>query len=280
MSVIDTALQPAADPSASKPASASLGARLRPIAPIFTRTVVPISLLALWEAAAAFGVLDPNTLPAPSRVLQALADLSAIGRLWPDVFASLSRIMVGFSLATVIGIALGAFLGSYRRTAEYLLPVVELIRPISVIAWIPLAILWFGLGDGAAWFLIFLGAFFPIFTNAFAGVRAIQPVHIRVAQCLGVGRGRFVLSVLLPSALPMILTGMRIGLGTGWTCVIAAELIASTSGLGYMIQLARTMIETEKVLGGMLIIGLVGFAMNVAMARLERWLTPWRTHEL
>ena len=85
--------------------------------------------------------------------------------------------------------------------------------------------------------------------------------------------------MLLPSALPLILTGMRIGLGTGWTCVIAAELIASTSGLGYMIQIARTMIETEKVLGGMLVIGLIGFAMNVAMAKLERWLTPWRAHE-
>lgn len=111
-------------------------------------------------------------------------------------------------------------------------------------------------------------------------MRALQPTHRRVAECFGAGRWQFATSVVLPSALPLILAGMRIGLGTGWTCVIAAELIAATSGLGYMIQLARTMIETEKVLGGMLVIGVVGFLMNLAMLRLERWLTPWRPNEL
>lgn len=243
------------------------------------RTVLPLSILVLWECLVRLGVVDPTALPAPSSVWRALLDLAELGRLWPDIAASLQRILVGFTLAAVIGIASGAFLGWNRSLAEYVLPVIELIRPISVIAWIPIAILWFGLGDGSAWFLIFLGAFFPIFTNTFAGVRALQPTHLRVAQCMGAGRWQFVTSVMLPSALPLILTGMRIGLGTGWTCVIAAELIAASSGLGYMIQLARTMIETEKVVGGMLVIGLIGFIMNYAMARLERWLTPWRVNE-
>ena len=275
MSAVDTQFQDDAPVAAIRP----MAALIRLLAPWGRRLIVPFSLLLAWEAAVDWGLLDRNTMPAPSAVLRALADLAELGRLWPDVAASLGRIVVGFSLATIAGIALGGLLGWYRRLAEYLLPVIELIRPISVIAWIPIAILWFGLGNTSAWFLIFLGAFFPIFTNAFAGVRALAPTHLRVAQCLGVGRRQFVVSVLLPSALPLILTGMRIGLGTGWTCVIAAELIASTSGLGYMIQIARTMIETEKVLGGMLVIGLIGFAMNVAMAKLERWLTPWRAHE-
>ena len=275
MSAVDTQLQENAPVAAIHPAAVLI----RLLAPWGRRLIVPVALLMAWEAAVDWGWLDRNTLPAPSAVLRALVDLAELGRLWPDVAASLGRIVVGFSLATIAGIALGGLLGWYRRLAEYLLPVIELIRPISVIAWIPIAILWFGLGNKSAWFLIFLGAFFPIFTNAFAGVRALQPTHLRIAQCLGVSRRQFVVSVLLPSALPLILTGMRIGLGTGWTCVIAAELIASTSGLGYMIQIARTMIETEKVLGGMLVIGLIGFAMNVAMAKLERWLTPWRTHE-
>lgn len=275
MSAVDTQLREDAPVAPIYP----MAALIRFLAPWGRRLVVPVTLVLAWEAAVDGGWLDRNTLPAPSAVLRALADLAELGRLWPDIAASLGRIAVGFSLATVAGIALGSLLGWYRRLAEYLLPVIELIRPISVIAWIPIAILWFGLGNKSAWFLIFLGAFFPIFTNAFAGVRALAPTHLRVAQCLGVSRRQFVVSVLLPSALPLILTGMRIGLGTGWTCVIAAELIASTSGLGYMIQIARTMIETEKVLGGMLVIGLIGFAMNAAMVKLERWLTPWRTHE-
>jgi len=154
-----------------------------------------------------------------------------------------------------------------------------LIRPISVIAWIPIAILWFGLGDRSAWFLIFLGSFFPIFTNTYFGVRSVQPIHIQVAQCLGAGRWLFLREVL-PSALPYILSGMRIGLGTGWTCVIAAELITASSGLGYMIQVARAMIETEKVLGGMVIIGAIGFAMNYLMGAIERRLTLWRPNQL
>jgi ABC-type nitrate/sulfonate/bicarbonate transport system permease component len=148
-----------------------------------------------------------------------------------------------------------------------------LIRPISVIAWIPIAILWFGLGDRPAWFLISLGAFFPIFTNTYDGARSLAEVHIRVARCFGAPRWLFVRQVLIPATLPHIMTGLRVGLGTGWTCVIAAELISATSGLGYMIQLARTTIETEKVLAGMVVIGVIGFAMNGLMILVERFLS-------
>ena len=137
-------------------------------------------------------------------------------------------------------------------------------------ACIPFDILWFVLGDRPAWFLIALGAFFPIFTSTYDGARSLSDVYVRVAQCFGAPQGLFVRKVLLPATLPHILTGMRIGLGTGWTCVIAAELVSATSGLGYMIQLARTTIETEKVLAGMMVIGMVGFFMNGVMLLLER----------
>lgn len=236
--------------------------------------LIPV-LLILWEVAVRRGWIDSSLFPSPTSILHALVDLSQAGLLWRDAFASVMRVMVGFGLAAIVAIALGLALGMSPRVAAYINPLIELIRPISVLAWIPLAILWFGLGDHSAWFIIFLGSFFPIFTNTYLGARSVAPIHVRVAQSFGAGKLLFIRQVLLPSSLPYIVAGLRVGLGVGWTCVIAAELIAATSGLGYMIQLARTLIETEKVMAGMIVIGVIGFAMNAAMLWLERKLIPW-----
>ena len=235
------------------------------------RYLLPIPvLLVAWELGARIGFINANLFPPPSAIAQALSDLASTGMLWRDVSASIIRVSVGFSIAAIAGIGLGLLLGRLNALARYILPLVELIRPISVIAWIPIAILWFGLGDKPAWFLISLGAFFPIFTNAYDGARSLADVYVRVSQCFGAPRWLFIRQVLIPATLPHITTGLRVGLGTGWTCVIAAELISATSGLGYMIQLARTTIETEKVLAGMVVIGLIGFAMNALMLLVER----------
>lgn len=239
--------------------------------------LVPILLIA-WEASARTGALNANLFPPPTRILTAMIDMARIGLLWNDVRDSVTRVSVGFTIATVVGVLIGALLGRAQRIAPIVMPVLEILRPIAPIAWIPIAILWFGLGDKPAWFLIFYGAFFPIFTNTYLGVRSVQPIHVQAAQSLGVGRSLFVRKVLFPAALPYILAGMRIGLGMAWMCVIGAELIAAQSGLGYMIQLARTMLETEKVFAGMIIIGVIGFGMNFFMSWVERKLTPWAAH--
>lgn len=235
---------------------------------------IPIVLIA-WEVAVHFGWINGNLLPAPSAVIRALIDLAQAGLLWRDVQASVIRVTVGFLIAAIVAIALGMALGRSPRVAAYLMPLIDLVRPISVIAWIPLAILWFGLGDRSAWFIIFLGAFFPIFTNTLVGAQSVAKIHIQVSQCFGAGRWLFIRKVLFPSALPYIVAGLRVGLGVGWMCVIAAELIAATSGLGYMIQMARTTIETEKVIAGMVVIGVIGFIMNAIMLWLERYLVSW-----
>lgn len=248
------------------------------VATAVQQVAVIAAIFALWEIGVRLEYIDGNLLPPPSKVLEALVDLARLGLLWTDIRASVLRVVVGFVIAAVVAIALATLLARWRGLAKYVMPVIEMVRPISVIAWIPLAILWFGLGDKPAWFIIFLGSFFPIFTNTYLGIRSVQPIHIQAAQCLGAGRALFVRKVLFPSALPYILAGMRVGLGVGWMCVIAAELIAATSGLGYMIQLARTLIETEKVLAGMIVIGVIGFAMNHFMSWLERKLTPWSHH--
>lgn len=235
---------------------------------------IPIVLIS-WELGVYFGWINGNFLPPPSAVMRVLIDLSQAGLLWRDVEASVVRVTVGFLIAVVCAVALGMVLGRSPRLAAYAMPLIDLVRPISVIAWIPLAILWFGLGDRSAWFIIFLGAFFPIFTNTLVGAQSVAAIHIQVSQCFGASRWLFIRKVLFPSALPYIVAGLRVGLGIGWMCVIAAELIASTSGLGYMIQMARTTIETEKVIAGMVVIGVIGFVMNAMMLWVERRLVSW-----
>jgi ABC-type nitrate/sulfonate/bicarbonate transport system permease component len=233
-------------------------------------------LLGAWEAGVRGGFINGQLFPSPSMVARSLRELAELGVLWKDIGASVARITIGFAIATVVATVLAVILARSQRLARYVMPLVDLLRPISVIAWIPLAILWFGLGNKPAWFIIFLGSFFPIFTNTYLGVRSLEQIHVHVAECMGAGRWQFVKEVMFPSALPYMLTGMRIGLGVGWMCVIAAEMIAATSGLGYMIQLARTLIETEKVIAGMIVIGVIGYAMNHLMLYAERKLTPWR----
>lgn len=235
---------------------------------------IPILLIG-WELGVRFGWINGNFFPAPTAVVRALIDLAQAGLLFRDIQASVVRVTVGFLIAAAVAIALGMALGRSPRVAAYTMPLLDLIRPISVIAWIPLAILWFGLGDKSAWFIIFLGAFFPIFTNTIVGAQSVAKIHVQVAQCFGAGRWLFIRKVLFPSALPYIVAGLRVGLGVGWMCVIAAELIAATSGLGYMIQMARTTIETEKVIAGMVVIGVIGFIMNAIMLWIERRLVSW-----
>jgi NitT/TauT family transport system permease protein/sulfonate transport system permease protein len=242
----------------------------------FKKFSLTLALFILWELSVRVELVNRDLFPPPMAVGRSIVQLAQLGILWTDIQASVLRITIGFLIASAIAMVLAIVLARSDRLAFYCMPIIDLVRPISVIAWIPLAILWFGLGNKPAWFIIFLGSFFPIFTNTYVGIRSVEHIHVQVAECLGAGRWLFVREVLFPSALPFILTGMRIGLGVGWMCVIAAEMIAATSGLGYMIQLARSLIETEKVIGGMIVIGIIGFAMNQLMLYVERKLTPWR----
>ena len=232
-------------------------------------------LLLLWEGAVRLGVIDGLLFPPPGKVIQALVHLASIGQLWTDISASLLRILVGFAVASALAVWLAFLLVRQSLLAPYALVVVDLLRPISVLAWIPLAIIWFGIGNASAWFIIFLGAFFPVFTNAYHGFSSVERTHVLVARNYGVSGLQFVGEILLPSALPAILTGMRVGLGVGWMCLIAAEMISAQSGLGYMIQMARVLIETEKVIAGMVVIGAIGYLMNEALLFVEKRFTPW-----
>lgn len=238
--------------------------------------VGPALLVLAWDLAVRTGTVDATFLSPPLTVADTMWRMIADGELWDHLAASLIRVLGGFIAATVAGILIGVAMGMIPLVNDLLKPVIELIRPISPIAWIPLAILWFGLGNGPSWFIIFITAIFPIVLNTYKGVTSVALNDLRAAACCGIKGWALARKVLIPSALPDIMTGARIGLGIGWMAVIAAELVAAQSGLGYLIEQSRQLFDTPRVLVGMVTIGIVGFCINFLMERIERRLTAWK----
>ncbi len=230
---------------------------------------VVVALLAVWHLAVALS--SSKIFPTPIDVARGIAELVRKGLLLKYVVASLFRVTWGFLLAVLVGVPMGLFMGWFRRAHAAFNPLIQALRPISPIAWIPLAILWFGVADAAPIFLIFLASVFPITVTAAAAVRSVQTVHLRAAHNFGLTHFQLLRQVILPAALPQILTGLRIALGIAWLVVVAAEMIAVNSGLGYLIIDARNAGKRyDLVVAGMVIIGLVGLLLDLSMRQLER----------
>jgi NitT/TauT family transport system permease protein len=237
-------------------------------------------------------VLRPQILPSPFAVLVRwyayLAPTDAFdpaassrlvwlfsGELLTDAAATLRRVVLGFAIGGGLALPLGLAMGADRRIDRLFDPLVQFLRPIPPIAFIPLAILWFGLGNPPAVFLIAIGCFFPVLINTVAGVRNVDAVLIRAARNLGAGRLVLFRRIMLPAALPHILAGARIGVGTSFICVIVAEMIAVNSGLGYRILEAREYLWSDKVIAGMFTIGVIGLGIDAAVSRLNAYLLRW-----
>ena len=234
----------------------------------FPAMVVIAALTAAWWAAvlAAGSVIFPT----PSQVVSGTIELVRDGTLFEHIAASLLRVASGFSLAVVVGLPLGLWMGWVRRAYATLNPVVQILRPISPIAWIPIAILWFGVGNASPIFLIFISSVFPMVVQTTAGVHTIELRYLQAAENFGVSRYTLFAQVVIPAVLPQIIVGMRIGLGVAWLVVVAAEMIALRSGLGYMIIDARNAGNRyDLVVAGMVIIGMIGLALDGAMRLLE-----------
>jgi NitT/TauT family transport system permease protein len=226
------------------------------------------ALVATWHVA----VLQSASLifPSPAQVLAGTLELSRNGTLWQHIWASLLRVTVGFLLAVLVAVPTGLWMGRVDVVYRTLNPLFQILRPISPIAWIPLDILWFGVGDVAPVFLIFLAAVFPMIVQTANGVHTIEQRYIHAAMNFGVSRRKLFRQVIVPAALPDIVVGMRIGLGVAWLVVVAAEMIVRNSGLGYLIIDARNAGNRyDLVLAGMVIIGLIGLLLDAAMRRLE-----------
>ena len=239
-----------------------LSVRLRPV-------IFILVLLIAWELAVRMhsGLL----VPGPFAVAAAIVELLHHGLLLKYVVASLFRVTWGFVLACITAIPLGLALGWYRRGELAFNPLSQIFRPISPLAWIPIAILWFGVGDLSAIFLIFVGSFFPLLLTAMSAVHNIPAVYVNAGRNFGLNSSAFVVRVLYPAVMPQLLVGMRITLGIAWLVVVAAEMIAVNSGLGFLIVDARNAGNRyDLVVAGMVVIGVIGLLLDLGMRSLEQ----------
>ena len=224
--------------------------------------------LALWHYAVVWSAT--KIFPSPDEVEKGLAQLLHKGVLYRDIFDSLRRVAVGYFAAVALGIPLGLLFGWYPAVNHVVNPVVQILRPISPIAWIPVAIIFFGVGDYAAIFLVFLGAFFPILVTCVDGVANVPLIYRRAGTNFGLNRAQVLARVVFPAALPQILVGLRIALGIAWLVVVAGEMIAVSSGLGYLIIDSRNSGKRyDLVVGAMLVIGVIGLALDLLFRRIE-----------
>ena len=241
------------------------------------RLVLPTLFVALWYTfTEVFKPFHPTLLPSPVSVAQFFLKVAANGELLEHTQASLSRILYANLAALGLGVPLGLAMGLSRTIERLLDGLLSLFRPIPPLAWVPLSILWLGIGTLSVVFITFLAAFFAVLINTMAGARSVDKLHVRAALSLGASRRRLMSHVVLPTIIPYIFTGLRISIGVSWMSIVAAELIAASSGLGYMIIYYREVLRTDAIIVGMLTIGVIGLFMDVGARRLEKWVMPWR----
>ncbi len=237
-----------------------------------TKTLPPLAVLGLLIAVWWIVVVKTQSaiFPTPLQVVTGTLELIKDGSLWEHIGSSLMRVGTGFLLAVVIAIPLGLWMGRVEGAYITLNPIFQILRPISPIAWIPLAILWFGVGNASPIFLIFIAAVFPMIVQTAAGVHTIEQRYLRAAENFGVSRYKLFTQVIVPAVLPEMIVGMRISLGVAWLVVVAAEMIALRSGLGYLIMDSRNAGNRyDLVIAGMIIIGLIGLLLDGLMRLLE-----------
>jgi NitT/TauT family transport system permease protein len=234
------------------------------------RQVVPLLLVGALVAAWWVAASPSKIFPTPEEVVTGMIELVRKGVLARHVAASLFRVTIGYCLAVALAVPIGSVMGWFPAAFKAINPVIQLMRPISPIAWIPLAILWFGVGDASPIFLIFLSSFFPTVVATTSGVHLVERQYIRAARNFEVGGFRLFQQVIFPAALPQIITGLRVGLGVAWLVVVAGEMVALNSGLGYLILDSRNAgTRYDLVVAGMVIIGVIGYLLDLVMRRLE-----------
>jgi len=246
----------------------------------FISAATVIIIIAVWALITSLGFIEPLYLPSPLAVLQKFIDLAQNGyadaTLWQHFSASIQRIFIAVILASLIAVPVGLAIGINPVARAIFDPLIEFYRPVPPLAYLPLIVIWFGIGELSKVLLIYLAVFAPIVVSTAAGVKHVDPIRIRVAQSLGATRWQIIRHVILPSALPDILTGIRIGLGAGWSTLVAAELVAATEGIGFMIQSASQFLVTDLVIAGILIIALVAYIIEIGLRVLQKKLAPWR----
>jgi len=245
------------------------------------RSLSVVLFFVLWYSVSllnghVFHWFNPVLLPTPWEVLQSGIELTRTGELQADILASLSRVVQGFLIAAIAGVILGTLVARSRLLEQLFEPMIELLRPIPPLAFLPMMVLWFGIGEGSKIAFIAYAAFFPVFTTTFEAMRFVDPLLLRAAASLGASRTELFRYVILPAAMPGIITGLRLAFALSFFVIVAAEFIAADSGLGYLINDARTFFLVSQMLLGAAVIGIIGFVFNTLLRRLEARLLRWR----
>lgn len=244
---------------------------------------VPVALLGLWELVVVTGVLDERLIPAPHTVVQTWwtwifgdAGADAYSGTWDTAaLASAQRVLAGFFIAAVVGTIIGLLIGWFRLPRILMQPVIDLLRPIPVTAWIPFVVVFFGIRPTASISLIALGSFFPIALNAAAGAQSTPPVLVSAARMLGTSERKIVWRVVFPSALPSVLTGLRVGLALAWVLVIVSEMVAVKSGLGFSLWDAYYFTRTDVIVAAMFSVGILGYLSDLILVKMTNRILKW-----
>ncbi len=247
-----------------------------------TGAVLVLSVL-IWQAVSMAGVFPPFALPSPVAVWQSFVEIIRNGyggqSLIGDILISCFRIVIGFVGAVAIGVPVGLLMSRNKIIFDLIDPLLQFVRPVPPLAYIPLLVVWFGIGELPKAILILVGTIPVIIIGTMSGVKSTPPLRIAVARTLGATNAQIFRKIVLPSALPEIFTSMRVGIGVAWTCLVAAELIAASSGLGWLVQFAGQALQVAVVIVGIVIIGVIGYAMELVIRKLENWIVPWRGHD-
>lgn len=242
---------------------------------VFTFVLMPILLVILWQWGSGKGFINPHILPAPTKEVETFQSLVASGKLQRNLLVSAGRVVQGFAFGAALGIVLGSIMGLSKRLHKLLISLVGIFRPIPMIAWIPLLILGMGIGEESKVTVIAMGSFWPILLNTIQGFQTVDQKFLEVAKILEKSKWQVIVNVIFPSALPSVFTGIRLGISSAWTCVVAAEMIAASEGIGYMITYARELTQPHVMLVGVFAIGFIGLFIDMLVLELQKHLLKW-----
>lgn len=237
--------------------------------------IIPLILIILWQTAANGGVINVQLFPSPAKIWQAFLKSIETGKLQENIFISMERVLIGYFYGAVLGVVVGVLLGLSKKAYRLFSFLLEILRPIPIIAWVPVLIMILGIGEISKIIVIMIGSFWSIFLNTYDGVRSVDSKYLEVADMFMKKRNETVFRVIIPAALPNIFTGLRIGVGSAWISVIGAELIASSAGLGYMISYSREMAQPANMYVSVFIIGVIGYLINVILKLVEKKALKW-----
>lgn len=239
----------------------------------FIRAVISLSILiGIWWATATSGRFEPSLLPSPWTVWQGMFEMIKDGTLWTHVGISLGRFFAGYLAAAASGIVLGLIFGWYKKAWAFVDPIVQVLRPVSPIAWFPFIILWFGIGNAPAVVIIFTAAFYPILLSTVAGVNRVDTLYLKVAANFGISQPQLLFKIILPAAFPMIMNGLHMAIGSAWVFLVAGEMVGAQSGLGYLIIDSRNALRSDLVLAGIIFIGISGYFIDRFVRLIERFI--------